>query len=185
VAGVHDQLLLQQMRRGINGNLWNFLNGKFGGTGRNMGKGQDLIFADCRVEVKQIHDCTFSKYYPAVGNDWRKLAYIRSHGSVENLFLIVFFVQLPNYEYPVAESRKVNVSWIEDQYKKVRLAINAEPVWPAVSPPFKKPLYAPSRELQDAVIERWKRKFSRVSQFDFKSQLDDAAVAVSIWEYPK
>ena len=183
--------LIDQMRRGINGTLADLLSRDPAlHVKRNMGKGQDLIIeaavghAMALVEVKLVYDCTFATYYPKVAADWDKLLKRRDEGYAAGLFLVVFFVQFPQYQYAGAAGRRqVVCAGIDGQFDRVRPLIPQSIAWPDERP-FKHPLHPPSDGVvRDAIAKRFDAAFSlRGAEFDLNRQLQDAAVGVAIWQ---
>ncbi len=104
--------LLDLLRRGINGNLATVLGRERSTLGpvlHNQGEGHDFYVGPdpfdpaghgC-VESKLAYECTYQSYYKRIGGDYRtKLANTRRIDPGGDLFLVVFFVEVPSLDYP-------------------------------------------------------------------------------------
>jgi len=201
-AGVTGPLI-SQLRGGINERLASAIQQ----TGlaadpvmRNPSKGSDLKFSTrntgtpVEIEVKMIYDMTFKKYYTSIVDDIRKLEALRIAGFPGELFLIVFFIQLPGMDYPAgtwyqnkpckSRSGFLVVSGIQDQYKCLREQMTKAPIWPNAEPLPAYRLVHPTAEVSEHLLMRW---FESVFQprgpwkFTAATHLRDAAVGVAIW----
>jgi hypothetical protein len=179
---------LSWLRDGINGNLKKLIEHDHPSliVDRNQGAGQDLNwpcpFPEAKVEVKQVFDCTYPKYYTSVARDFlEKLPEVRRRGFLGDLFSVAFFLQFPEYKYPRGNrygNRKVVFRGIMDQF--AQLAALGDPVWR--SEPRK--LVLPRKEVGEAIARRFQTAFEQPEhwRFDLVAALKDAAVAVSIWQ---
>jgi hypothetical protein len=182
--------LIQQLENGINGNLADLL-----GCEQNKGAGQDVELGGIEssralAEIKMVHTVTMPKYYPCIAADCVKLA-MRRRDFDGDLFLVVFFIHLPNYRYPKGvfngagfPSRTFRNRGIQDQFERTRNQIGQEPAWPAKAPRIRS-LTEPSSEVL-AIVERWCALFecSPPWTFDSKEHLSDAAAGYAIWQIP-
>ncbi|MDB5357027.1 MAG: hypothetical protein JWN24_3480 [Phycisphaerales bacterium] len=152
-AGVPESLL-GLLREGTNGNLKSILERRGPGVGkvvRTKGKGQDLAFekwengAPAKIEVKLVYDCTLPKYYGSVAADWDKLQEVRLRRFAGDLFLVVFFVQLPGFDYPSgqwpgrakpAEARRkyLRTCEISSQFRELKKWLAHPQTWPSKGP---------------------------------------------------
>ena len=179
--------LLLQMRKGINGNLAELL--ARCGAVRNKWKGQDLLLSDgngnnARVEIKQVFDCTHLKYYRSVAADLRKLKAVSEQGFAGGLFLVVFFVQMPNLRYAKRwGARRVVCVGIREQYRKVCEAIGAKALWPAEEPEMAA-LHLPADEHTRTSFEaRFESMHGPNSGLAVDGVVKDAAVGVAVWQF--
>jgi hypothetical protein len=179
--------LAAQMRKGINGNLAEVLASR-GAVTRNKWKGQDLLLTggdgtEARVEVKQVFDCTLARYYDSVAADLEKLKGVRGRGFGGELFLVVFFVQLPNFRYaPRLGKRKVVCGGIVGQYERVCAAIGYKASWPDVRP-FVVPLTMPRDEHVRAALQtRFEKVHGPASETALGDALEGAGAGMSLWE---
>jgi hypothetical protein len=203
-VGIPDELLTQ-LRLGTNGNLKLVLerqNTHFGNVTRTTGKGQDLSYfpshgnRETKIEVKLVYDCTYAKYYNSVADDWNKLVRVRNEGFTGDLFLVVFFTQLPCYDYPPGTSSRtqekslgrrrhlVNCG-ITAQYRELLRRLTREPAWPLEAPHIHK-LSLPTTSIL-ATVGAWLRADwipDEPWQFVPALHLAEAAVGVAIWQIP-
>jgi hypothetical protein len=202
-AGVSGALL-DQLIAGVNGNLAAILANTCvcGSVRRNKWKGQDLGFQaskeapEALAEVKLVFDCTLPRFYELVAADWHKLVAVRQSGYSGDLFLAVFFLQMPRHDYPAGRwygktelprrARFVKFSGIDAQFAQVRKSLHVAPVWPD-EPPFVQSL---SPTLTMASADVFDRRYSHVLstaerwQFDPAVHLQEAAVGVAVWQLP-
>jgi hypothetical protein len=200
--------LIQQLSAGINDNLLkNFrsLPQVVGAIRRNKAAGKggrlrpDFEFstdqAEILVECKMLYDCTGDKYYESTASDYQKLASYSSPRS--RLFQVVFFVQLPGYDYPPGTwfdnrrphgSRAVMLRGIDAQYARLRRSLPQSPAWPGPEP-FKRALHFPTSEVNVDFLQRWYTHSFRPEserdntwRFDSGAHLQDSAVGLAIWE---
>lgn len=194
--------ILRCLGDGINGNLRSILqrlNSDLGHISRTKGEGQDLSYeawpggSATKIEVKLVFDCTTSKYYSSVAADWDKLALVRARGFAGDLFLVVFFVQLPKYRYPDGEWAKPSIASrsrsqylmrcdISAQYSQLTRSLLHPPTWPTDEPYVWK-LNAAAKSTIELASRRF-HLFHPASpwQFDPATHLNDAAVAVAVWQ---
>jgi hypothetical protein len=197
--------LLKQLRNGINGNLRAVLeraNPTLGRVIRNVGKGQDLSYDAWKyapaasIEVKLVYDCTLPKYYPSVAADWDKLASLRSKGFSGDLFLTVFFVQMPRYEYPagrwagrsrdsLSRQKYLCHCGIAAQFSTLTRALPHSASWPLQGSPYVRKLTALIGEPLEVGRRRFEDFQPTVSwQFNAAQHLEDASVGAAIWQIP-
>jgi hypothetical protein len=178
--------LLDCAALGINGNLQKILERPqfdLGEVRRNQGKGQDLILDNARVEVKLLFDGTFRSYYDVVARDWEKLGKVRASGHAGQLFLIVFFVQLPHRTYAGAARQAVHAG-IEAQYGFLQTVLPLRPDWPPGGPQVH-PLDVPEGRVREALERRFDLTAGEPGWFEIEAQLAGAGVGACIWEYPQ
>ena len=201
-AGVTSPLL-DQLRAGVNGNLATILSEHCvaGSVVRNKWRGQDLHFqsspeaAVAFAEVKLVFDCTLPKFYDLVAHDWDKLRAVQAGGFQGDLFLAVFFLQLPRHEYPGGRwygsakesprrSRYLMFPGIATQYAEVRRRLPDAPAWPG-EPPYVRPLSS-ALTMVDAGV--FNRRYASILepdapwQFDPAEHLIEAAAGVAVWQ---
>jgi hypothetical protein len=183
------------MRLGINGNLESQLklHSKLG-TCANQ-RVADKSRPDIRllnssgesaalVESKLVFDCTTLKYYPKIAADWTKIVGYRTTFPTARLFLVVFFLQLPFYEYLEGlGSRQCIRRGIAQQYQQLRSVLNQKPVWPGDGI-FVRPLATiVDADVRNAVCNRFDVAWQlKGKSFQLERQLRDAAVGFAIWE---
>jgi hypothetical protein len=185
-AGVTKEPL-DRLSDGVNGCLKNLLeknNPEIRPVDRNKGKGQDLSWGSssngAKTEIKLVYDCTYSKYYLNVAEDFSKLDRVHRDGFEGDLFLVITLVELPNYEYPLGGAwgkRKVIVRGIDAQLNELARRLRPDPVWRA----GKQALKLPSKEV-DAMERRFKTIHDR--PFAVGHALKGAAVDAAIWQVP-
>jgi len=140
--------------------------------------------------MKPIYDMILPKYYPIAAADLDKLNAVRASGSLAELFFVVFFAQLPNYDYPpgiwygercdLSRSGFPGFRGIRSQYERLRQYIPRCQDWPVQGPA----LHACKWTGDPNELRRW---FGALFQplgtwrFDPAVQLKDAAVAAAIW----
>jgi hypothetical protein len=148
------------------------------------------------MESKQVYDLTLGKYYPKVGEDRDKLLALGSSMPGVGLYQVVWFIQLPAYDYPAGRwyghkdcpgrTRYLVRSGIESQYAAVRSMLG-EATWPETGP-----LVVSLEDLAEAAVakaaKRWmKQIFAPASawKFDPKRHLLGAAIGVAAWKHGK
>jgi hypothetical protein len=200
--------MLTKLRQGTNGNLCGLLRGDERilndsvtwdqyEKGRDHGKRPDIVFdfangQACVLEIKLVHDCTKEKYFGNVSADIKKLECICGDRLG---FLIVFFTQLPHFDYPAGswshvgkfyEERRTdtNIVGIDKQYSHLRKLLPPA-AWPNGDLPFRRNLIA-SQSILDKIPLRYQSVFtpSRLGwNFDPDRHLRDAQVGVAIWSH--
>jgi hypothetical protein len=199
-----SQELAAKLRMGINRNLVELL-ARAKGAPPNIeynptrsGKRPDICFGHrsdgtATIEVKVACDTTLAKYYPIIIGDGEKLR--RLAGSPGHAIQVVFFVQLPGFDYPpgswyVPGSKQCparggypGYRGIAAQYQAVRRGL-PPPSWPGDEP------YIADLTLSDpdleAIITRWFQMIFRPAtlwRFDKRKHLEDAAVGCAIWQH--
>jgi hypothetical protein len=205
--------LIDSLGQGVNTNLINILrfqNPEFGEIHDDRpwcgiepdirwGNGTDETI----VEIKAIYECSISKYYGSkriqegsLAKDVEKLRAMRRRAFEGKLFQIVFFRQMPNYEYGPGKSfdgswrahgcraASLNCLTIESQFREARKYLLDEPVWPKAAPAIV-PLVLPIH-LHNPTILWFKKTFQPDDSswsFDPVAQLAKAAVSCAIWQY--
>lgn len=194
-AGVPEGYI-NQLHMGINGNLCNAYQQRLPAEYtviRNKGKGQDLTvyykdMAQAKIESKLIYDLTNTKYYTSTANDFQKLQSVRSVGFPGSLFLVVYFVQMPNHDYraclaPEKDRRLCpGTRGIRNQYQLLKSKLTVQPVWP-LDPPHIEDL-AWSHNFEE--LKKWHTViFEPTSVWSFETGcLTDAKVGIAIWQCP-
>jgi hypothetical protein len=156
------------MERGINGNL----------AEMSDGNGNEA-----RVEINQVFDCTTSKYYHSVAADLRKLKEARP-GFAGELFLAVFFVQMPNLKYAKhLGPRHVVCVGIPQQYRQLSDVIGSEPFWTTHGPMTLALTLPKDEQTRTALEARFRSVHGPKSGLSVDDALKDATVGVSLWEF--
>lgn len=158
---------------------------------RNKGLGADITFRaprignNAKVEVKMVCDITTPNQYSLIKRDQQKQEKLRP--CDDELFLIVFFLSLPNYDYRAGSldgksypDRTFRNSGLHDQYRIVKKYLGTVPAWP-VDQAFVQDLVLPSRNIL-AAIRGWCTCFSPPFVFDADIHLKKAVVGVAIWK---
>ncbi len=177
-------------RRGINGNLREIIAARpevAGPVDRNPSFGPDLVFGiegdptRYTVEVKQVFDGTLPKYFAAIAADREKGCH----------FQVIFFVTLPEYDYPagswygsnrIEPSRRRHLVGLPRQLGRVAEEMTNEMLLPSHF--VEADLPAGTHIITD---ERVNTRFSWVLtspfpwRFEAAKHLKDAKVAVAIW----
>lgn len=144
--------------------------------------------------MKQVYDLTYSKYYPAVAGDRDKLLAERAAGTADDLLQVVFFLQLPNFQYPAGRwyghkscpgrgSYEVAVG-IHQQYGRLVPALGPC-TWPAGGPEIVE-LLAPATADEIEFAARWLRSVFEPNvgwQFSPAQHLAEAKAGVAIWSW--
>lgn len=180
--------MLKQVCNGVNGNLLALLKDDpdVCDPVRRTGEGQDLTFSNrqtgrpASVEVKLLFDCSQSKHYATTARDWDKLEKVRASGTSGDLFLVVFFHQMPNYDYP-KRSGYLHHQGIGAQFAELRRYIDRPPLWP-VPAPYTHLIGPPSAEVKDLLLKRWPPRIDW--KLDLSAHLREAGVGVAIWQVP-
>jgi hypothetical protein len=186
-AGVAGDLLLQ-LQNGVNGNLFDALQSEplNKSVVRRTGRGQDLTFTHAssdhtaKIEVKLLFDCSYSKHYQSTADDWDKLAKVRTSPSNDDLFLVVFFQQMPQYDYP-GRKGYLNQCGIHAQFQKLRMHMAGKPAGPqnGLCVHQLAALTSQTHELASKgrpVRPNWK--------LNPEIHLQDASVGFAIWQIP-
>lgn len=149
--------LSAKLRMGINVNLAHALRAlddpppNIEHTSTRSGKYPDVCYghnADGSatiVEVKPAYDMTMPKWYPIIAADGEKLINFRAQGHASHLLQVVFFLQLPNFDYPAGSwygshrkcpgrSAYPGFRGIQRQYAQLRRYL-PEPTYPADDAP--------------------------------------------------
>lgn len=144
------------------------------------------------IESKQIYDLTMPKYYPKVAEDGRKLREGASGVFEGELFQVVFFIQVPSFDYPrgrwygnkdcKARSGYAGIRGIQGQYRAVMSLIGAA-TWPVGGPHVVSlealadvPIADTARRWMDQIFVPWEPW-----AFDPRTHLRDASVGVALW----
>lgn len=196
-----------KLRKGINGNLADILNHQNPDLKVQPNyRGPDLNFLgpdgrNIKAEIKLIHDCTEHKYFQNnVAGDLIKLSNARSVDDV--LFLVVFFITLPNYWYPSGEwfgkpwesrCKYMKTCGIVDQFDKVKMCLRKtslrhDLVWPDTGCPHVGGLKALSRRIVTALNGLYAENFHAYAlepwRFRPSTHLVGAQVGVAVWRIP-
>ncbi|HMO35682.1 MAG TPA: hypothetical protein PKA06_06540 [Gemmatales bacterium] len=73
-----------------------------------------------------LYDLTLPKYYKATADDYTELENLRNTGYDESLFLVVYFIQMPNHNYTDCELpsndrfKMIKTPGIINQYQKLK-----------------------------------------------------------------
>jgi hypothetical protein len=173
----------------VNGNLFDVLyrNIDLGkSVVRLPGKGQDLTFTHChsrlaaRIEVKLLFDCSVPQQYQSTANDWDKLVKVRNSPSNDELFMAVFFHQMPHYDYP-ERSGYFKRCGIHAQFEQLRKHLSPAPAWPQNSPHIHQ---LTSLTEQTAELASKGRPVRPNWKLDPEIHLRDASVGFAIWQIP-
>lgn len=181
--------LLPTLRMGINGNLAELIRADpaVREVTTSPSRGPDIVFqaeaGKSTVQVKLLFDCTISKY----------LVDVEADRSKDCSYQVVFFVSLPNFQYPagrwcgkdkLSPARQVTTSGVEAQYSLVRERLGAA-TWPTDGPLVNElPVFSTA---VDAAIQAWLARVFKPKagpwSFDATAQLHGARIAVAVWDW--
>ncbi|GEM_PF-4257438 len=146
------------------------------------------------IEAKHVYDMTLAKYFAQVTADRSKLLKYKAVNGSADVWQVVFFVQLPEADYPTGrwygnKQGKRRCDYIKhrnilSQYKKVEGALGAA-TWPAGSP-YIQPLRWPPVSFDPVLLSRWFDDIFKPDQswnFDPRTYLHNAAVGVATWRH--
>jgi len=109
--------------------------------------------------------------------------------SNDDLFLVVFFLNLPNYKYGPGEldgkpypARTFRNSGLLDQYYRVERCLGIPSDW-LVDKPFVQNMTVPPQDVLQTV-HRWCGCFSPPFDFDPDVHLKEAIVGIALWQIP-
>jgi hypothetical protein len=146
--------------------------------------GGPCLFVRADYEIletsKLLFDCSVAGQYPRVAADREKLLDLRAIPTDDDLFVAVFFHQMPHYDYP-KRSGYLRRCGIPAQFTELRRHFPGLPAWPTDGPRLH-PLAAPSPDIAEILLKRWPPRPDW--QLDLKAHLRDAAVGVAIWQIP-
>ena len=189
--------LIEELEVGVNGMLARLIALQPGvlaaSVRQNPDRGPDIEFAlesgrQAFVQVKRFSECTLKKSYPHAAADIVKLDRLRGDSD---RFLAVFFVQMPNYDYPSGRwygrgypKRQTVMRTIDSQFALVMEGICNPPSWPNDGP-YMRNLAIPSDRVSEQLI---RKRFTSVFmpsypwQFDGAIHLREARVGFAIWQ---
>jgi hypothetical protein len=206
----------ERLAKGVNGNFVELIESRHshlkpvhGNRGHGKGTRPDFRFGATGTgqevigEIKVVYDLTIPAFYGhkdrhGVADDRDKLLKIRAAGFAGHLFQIVFFAQLPNFDYPPgcwyapawkhcvwARRQYAGYRGIDAQYRYLRTLLTDEPIGTAAGPTIRR-LSSPSDGAITAMSSRFASVF-RPDDGDWKfnplQHLAEAAVGYSIWTY--
>jgi hypothetical protein len=206
----------ERLGKGVNDNLVKLIEQRHpnlgqvkGNRGHGKGTRPDFRFgpagstAEVMGEVKAIYDLTMPSFYGhkdrhGVTDDRDKLLTARAGGFVGELFQVVFFAQLPRFEYPpgcwygpawkhcaLARRQYAGYRGIDAQFRYLRTFITDDPTTGAGGPVTRR-LGPPSSKVLDAMSCRFSAVFRPDDDkwvFDPQTHLVDAAVGYAVWQY--
>lgn len=139
---------------------------------------------------------TSGKYYAEVAEDRRKLLQHQQSYPEDDIYQVVFFVQLPHFDYPAgiwyghkrckARGEYLVAKTLSSQYDRVVRNIGRDATWPGTCPLIQK-LTWPQAGIREGVVSGWFQQvfepFDGLAEFSPAQHLKDAAVGTAIWEY--
>lgn len=205
--------VVDRLNLGVNGNLASLLEFRHPHVKpieANKGRGKerpDIRFPigcadEAIVEVKVIHGQTIPAFYGhkegnGVAHDRDKLLAIRREGFLGHLFQVVYFTQLPAFEYPAgdwyspatvryqARSDYAGFRRISEQYRYLRTFLPETPAWPSEAPAVHE-LSMPEGDVLECITRRFGTVFRPDDPswaFSPVKHFADAAAGCAIWEF--